>query len=147
MNKFLGTFLVVGFVFVGGCSTINTKTKEIRVSTGIFGGDIQKMKQSLRDLQPAAGIATKEEVRKAGWNFNAENVQCFRGPSAIQLIVGDVKNTADLSSAEKIEANAKAADAFEACKFPEFKVKSKKDRWFFSKNKGETKGQEIVFVS
>lgn len=132
---------------ISGCSMgLNTKTKEMEISTGIFGGDIQKMRQSVVNLQSGRGIMTKEDVRKAGWNFNAKNVKCFRGPSAMPLIVGDVKNNADLSTVEKIEANAKAADAFEACGFPEFKVKSKKDRWFFSKNKGKTKGPEITFV-
>ena len=146
MNRFLGSLLAVILVFIGGCATINIKTKEVDVSTGVFGGNIAKMRESIKYLQTQKGKMTKEEVREAGWDCYRKNVQRFSGPSAMPLVVGDVKNTADLSSEEKIEASANAANAFEACKFPELKVKSKKDRWFLSKNKGETRGSEMAFV-
>lgn len=135
-------------IFLAGCSIgLNTKTKEVSVSTGLFGGNVQKMTESINYLQEKeVGKMTKADVQKLGFNFKAKNVECLRGPDAMPLIVGDVKNNADLSSVEKIEASAKAADAFEACKFPEFKIKSKKDRWFWSTNKGKTEGQERAFV-
>ena len=134
-------------MLLGGCSIgLNTKTKKIEVSTGLFGGDVQKMRESIKYLETRAGTMIKDEVSKMGWDHSKKNVECFRGPSAMPLVIGDVKNNADLSSEEKIADNAKAANAFEACKFPEFKVKSEKDRWFWSKNKGKTSGPEIVFV-
>lgn len=126
---------------------LNTKTKEVSVSTGLFGGNVQKMAEAINYLQEKeVGKITKADVQKLGFNFKAKNIECLQGPDAMPLIVGDVKNNADLSSVEKIEASAKAADAFEACKLPEFKVKSKKDRWFWSTNKGKTEGVERAFV-
>ena len=138
--------MAISILLLGGCATINIKTKEVHISTGIFGGDISKMRQSIEYLNTQRGKMTKEDVRKFGWDCYRDNVQRSNGPSAMSLVVGDVKNNADLSSEEKIEASANAANAFEACKFPEFKVKSEKDRWFWSKSKGQTKGQEIAFV-
>ena len=137
---------MISFLLTGCSIGLNTKTKEVKVSTGVFGGDINKMRQSIANLQQSIGTIYKEDVRKHGWDFSRDNVDCRRGPEAMPLIVGDIKNTVNLSTAEKIETYAKAVDEYEACKFPESKVKSEKDRWFWSKNKGKTRGSEIAFV-
>ena len=139
--------ILVIFLLLTGCSIgLNTKTKEVRVSTGVFGGDIDKMRQSIADLQYGIGRMQKDDVRKTGWDFSRNNVDCRRGPEAMPLIVGVTQNTVDLSTAEKIESYAKAVNEYEACKFIELKIKSEKDRWFWSKNKGKTKGPENSFV-
>ena len=71
--------ILVIFLLLTGCSIgLNTKTKEVRVSTGVFGGNIDKMRQSIADLQYGIGRMQKDDVRKTGWDFSRNNVDCRR---------------------------------------------------------------------
>lgn len=134
--------VVILAVFLAGCG-INNALREKIVTTGIFNDKPDEIKKALSQLRPDM---TKEEVRAAGFKFENKNVQCLQGSQAMQYVVGDVKNTVDLSTIEKLENYAKMVNSFEACIFPHQILKTEKARWFFSDDGGKTKGPELLFV-
>lgn len=142
MNRFLGAFLASTLVFIAGCG-INTVRKEKIVLTGIYGDDKAKIEENLKQLRPGM---TKEEVVRVGFNLQAKNVQCVRGAAAMPYIVGDVKNTVDLSDETKIDAYAKTVSAYEACLVPHQKIVTEKSKWYFADDGGKTKGSDELYL-
>jgi len=137
------TFFTISCSAMGG---INTKYKEKHVTTGLFGGNAQKMADSVQAIRVGIGTMTMKEVSNAGFDFNAENVECKQGAAAMPLIVGNVQNVVDLSTAEKIDAYAKTLSAYQTCLFPEYRIKSQKPRFYLSESKEKTKGQETAYL-
>lgn len=142
MSRFLASFLAVMAILLGGCG-INTSMREKITTTGIFKDNVSAIKKALGELR--VGM-TKTEVGKAGFDLESKNVQCLQGSQAMPFVLGDVKNTLDLSTPEKLENYAKMIASYEACLFPHIVQRTEKTRWFFSDDGGKTKGTELVFV-
>jgi hypothetical protein len=150
--KFFG--IVTIMTLIGGCGainrgvgSINTKIKEKEITTGLFNKNIGKMSDAVKAINTVGiGKMTKSDVARSGFEFNAQNVECLRGAVALPYIVGNVQNNIDLSTSEKIDAYAKTVDAYEACIFREHRTQSKSPRFYLSKGKTQTKGDETVFI-
>lgn len=152
LNSALSGVLAVSVFLISGCATIrgiNTVTKVKEITPGIFKKKPAMLQQEFVSLQKrskAGDIITREEVVARGFDFEAENIPCLRGPEAMKHIIGTENNRPALSTDEEIERYARAVNAYESCLVVSSKIVSKSDRFYFNKKRGKTSGTEKVYV-
>lgn len=139
--KLTKALFVLSTALIAGCSAVNEKI--------VTSGNQPVMRHGYHDLKNRLANGekiTKEKARRAGFDCETQNAQCFQGADAMRFVLGTDKNDPRAANSKDLDEYVQAIKVYEAWVFPHKKVKTEKSRWFFSSRKSPTKGTEAVYI-